>query len=45
MESYSVIITREQVEELCKKFGVDINEIENWEVCELVNEAIDKYCC
>lgn len=45
MESINVIITREQLEVLGEYFNVDINTLEEYELAELVDRAIDTLVC
>ncbi len=45
MKSDSVLnfgITQEQAEILCKYYNKDINKVEGYEVCELLDKAIDE---
>ena len=34
-------VTPEQAEAICKHYGKDVNELENYEVCALLNKLID----
>ena len=36
-------LTKEQAEDLCKAVGKDIREMEEYEICELVDRAIDDF--
>lgn len=40
-EDYQFILTREQQETICTHFGVDINEVEDWQIAELLDKVID----
>lgn len=45
MKSDSVLnfgITLEQAERICEYYGKDINKLEGYEVCELLDEIIDE---
>ena len=35
------IFTEEQQEAVCKHFGEDIEELEFWEICKLLDKVID----
>lgn len=39
--NYNFILTREQAEDICKHYGKNINELQEWEICELVDKIID----
>ncbi len=41
MEQINFIITREQAEDICKHYDKDINEMQDWEICELLDRLID----
>ena len=45
MENINVIITRDQLEVLGEYFNVDIDTLENYELGELVDRAIDSLVC
>ena len=40
-EETKFIFTREQQEVVCEHFGEDINKMEFWEICELLDRVID----
>ena len=40
-ENINFIITYEQAEDICKHFNKDINQLEDWEVEELLDKLID----
>ncbi len=40
-EDYKFILTNDQKETICRRFGVDINEVEDWQVAELLDKIID----
>ena len=40
-ENINFIITYEQAEDICKYFNKDINQLEDWEVEELLDKLID----
>ncbi len=40
MKDINFILTREQAEDICKHYGVDITKVEDWEVCELLDSLI-----
>ena len=42
MEQITFIITREQAEDICKYYGVNINEVEDWQIEELLDRLIDE---
>lgn len=35
-------ITRDQAESICKYFNKNINDLEEYEICELLDKIIDK---
>lgn len=35
-------ITRDQAETICKHFNKNINDLEEYEICELLDKIIDK---
>ena len=41
MENINFIITPEQAEDICKYYGKDINEMEDYEIGELLDRLID----
>lgn len=41
MENINFILTREQAEDICKYYKKNINEMEDWEICELLDKLID----
>lgn len=40
-ENYMFTLTNDQKETICRHFGVDTNEVEDWEIAELLNKIID----
>lgn len=42
MNSIDYKITLEQAEILCKHFDKDINQLEEYEICELLDKTIDE---
>lgn len=42
MNSIDYKITLEQAEIICKYFNKDINKLEEYEICELLDKVIDK---
>ena len=47
MENENTILYRidiNRAELLCKHFGKDINNTEEYEICELLDKLIDNYC-
>lgn len=41
MEQINFIITREQAEDICKYYDKHPNELEDWQICELLDRLID----
>ena len=41
MENINFMLTGEQAKDICKHYGKDIKEMEDWEVCELLDRLID----
>jgi hypothetical protein len=41
MEQINFIITNEQAEDICKHYGKHTNELEDWQICELLDRLID----
>ena len=41
MEQINFIITRDQAEDICKHYGKNMNELEDWQICELLDTMID----
>lgn len=41
MENINCILTHEQAKGICEYYGVDIAEMEDWEVEELLDKLID----
>lgn len=37
------ILTETQMEDICKAFGKNPSNLEDWEVCELLDKIIDEY--
>lgn len=35
------VITQDQAEKICNHFNKDINSLENYEICELLDNIID----
>lgn len=46
MEDNTILfrITLEQANDLCKHFGKNIAELEEYEICELLDKLIDETC-
>ena len=42
MENINFTLTPEQAEDICKHFGENINELEEYEICELLDRLIDE---
>ena len=42
MENITFVLTPEQAEDICKHFGENINELEEYEICELLDRLIDE---
>lgn len=40
-EDYKFILTSDQKEAICTHFGVDMNEVEDWQIAELLDKIID----
>lgn len=40
-EDYKFILTVDQKETICRHFGVDMNEVEDWQIAELLDKIID----
>lgn len=40
MKDINFILTRETAEDICEHYGVDIAEMDEWEVCELLDRLI-----
>lgn len=40
-ENMNFILTPEQAETICKYFGEDVNSLDDWEICELLDKVID----
>ena len=43
MENINFVLTHEQAEDICKHYGKNIAELENWEIGELVDRLIDDF--
>lgn len=41
MENINFILTYEQAKDICEHYGEDISQMEEWEICELVDRLID----
>ena len=41
MERIEFIITQDQAEILCEHFNMDINSVEQYQVCEMLDKVID----
>lgn len=41
MENIDFVLTREQAEDICKYYGKNIEEMEDWEIGELLDRLID----
>lgn len=42
MENIEYILTTSTAKDICEKYGKDVNTLENWEICELVDMLIDE---
>ena len=42
MNSINFILTYELAEDICKHYGEDFAQMEEWEICELVDRLIDE---
>lgn len=42
MKDINFILTKETAEDICTHYGVDINDMDDWEVCELLDRLIDE---
>ena len=42
MENIMFALTREQAEDICKYYGKDMAEMEDWEIGELLDRLIDE---
>lgn len=42
MENIQFTLTYEQAMDICEHFGEDINTLEDWEICELLDRLIDE---
>lgn len=42
METIKFELTKEQAEGICKYLGKNLKELEDWEICELLDEFIDE---
>lgn len=40
-EDYKFILTLDQKETICTHFGIDVNDVEDWQVAELLDKIID----
>lgn len=40
-EAYTFTLTEDQKETICRHFGVDMNEVEDWQIAELLDKVID----
>lgn len=41
----SVILTNEQIKDICNFFSIDMDNIEEYEIGEIVDKIIDDYLC
>lgn len=41
-ENYMFTLTSDQKETICTHFGVDVNEVEDWQIAELLDKIIDE---
>lgn len=42
MNSFNFILLREVAEDICKHYGKNIEELDEWEIEELVDQLIDE---
>lgn len=42
MDNINFILTYEQAKDICAHYGVDIAQMEEWEICELLDRLIDE---
>ena len=42
MENINFILTYEQAKNICEHYGANISEMEEWEICELLDRLIDE---
>lgn len=45
MENINYTLVGETAKDICEYYKVDINNIEEWEICELVDRFIDEALC
>lgn len=43
MENITFIITPEQAKDICKHYGANIEEMQDWEIGELLDRLIDDF--
>ena len=43
MENINFVLTYEQAKDICDHYGANIEEMENWEIGELVDKLIDDF--
>lgn len=41
MENIEFILTPEQAKDICKHYGANYEEMQNWEIAELLDRLID----
>ena len=41
MNGINFLLTYEQAKDICEHYGEDISNMEEWEVCELLDRLID----
>lgn len=41
MENIEFIITKDQAIDICNHYDKNANELESWEICELLDKLID----
>lgn len=42
MKDINFTLTYEQAMDICEHFGKNIDELEDWEICELLDRLIDE---
>ena len=42
MDNIKFNLTYEQAKDICEHYGKDISKMEEWEVCELLDQLIDE---
>lgn len=45
MENINYILINETAKDICKYYNLNIDSLEEWEICELLDRFIDEMLC